>query len=75
MEQVETTFTRAFDELAFYDNSDGNGVLSDEELANVYNFGPSGRSVDWSFLNQTLQVSHREVPRHCLGSSWALSIR
>ncbi|MEM7393476.1 MAG: LamG-like jellyroll fold domain-containing protein [Verrucomicrobiota bacterium] len=32
----------ALDELAFYDNSDGNGVLTDQQLADVYNFGPSG---------------------------------
>lgn len=47
----------AFDELAFYDNSDGNGVLSDEELANVYNFGPSGVQLIGAFSSDVASVS------------------
>ncbi|MEN9022440.1 MAG: LamG-like jellyroll fold domain-containing protein [Verrucomicrobiales bacterium] len=47
----------AFDELAFYDNSDGNGVLTDEQLANVYNFGPSGVQLISDFSSDIASVS------------------
>ena len=47
----------AFDELAFYDNSDGNGVLTGEELANVYNFGPSGVQLISDFSSDIASVS------------------
>ena len=35
-------FDGLIDEFAFFDNSDGNGVLSDSQLLDVYRFGPSG---------------------------------
>ncbi len=47
----------AFDELAFYNNSDGNGVLTDEQLANVYNFGPSGVQLISDFSSDIASVS------------------
>jgi hypothetical protein len=47
----------AFDELAFYDNSDGNGVLTDEQLADVYNFGPSGIQLISDFSSDIASVS------------------
>jgi hypothetical protein len=47
----------AFDEYAFYDNSDGNGVLSNLQLADVYNFGPSGVKLVNSFTTSRTSVS------------------
>lgn len=47
----------ALDELAFYDNSDGNGVLSDAQLSDVYNFGPSGVELIRTFTADTNSVS------------------
>ena len=47
----------ALDELAFYDNSDDNGVLSDQELADVYAFGPSGVELITSFDSDLDSVS------------------
>lgn len=47
----------AMDEIAFYDNSDGNGVLSDAQLADVYNFGPSGVELIKSFTTDITSVS------------------
>ena len=47
----------AIDELAFYDNSDGNGVLTDAQLADVYNFGPSGVQVIGDFSSDIASVS------------------
>ena len=47
----------AFDELAFYDNSDGNGVLSDAELATNAQFGPSGVELITSFTTDLLSTS------------------
>ena len=35
-------FDGLIDEFAFFDNSDGNGVLSDSQLLDIYRFGPSG---------------------------------
>jgi hypothetical protein len=35
-------FDGLIDEFSFFDNSDGNGVLSDSQLLDVYRFGPSG---------------------------------
>lgn len=43
--------TGALDELAFYDNSDANGVLSDAALAAGANFGPSGVELITSFTS------------------------
>ena len=47
----------AMDELAFYDNTDGNGVLSDGQLANVFNFGPSGVPLIGDFSSDLASVS------------------
>ncbi len=47
----------AMDEIAFWDNSDGNGVLSDAQLADVYNFGPSGVALVKSFDTDSESVS------------------
>ncbi|MFP6856965.1 MAG: LamG-like jellyroll fold domain-containing protein [Roseibacillus sp.] len=47
----------ALDELAFYDNSDGAGVLSDQQLADVYNFGPSGINLINAFSSDLASVA------------------
>ncbi len=43
------TLNAALDEFAFYDNSDANGVLTDSQLADGANFGPSGVELITSF--------------------------
>lgn len=45
------------DEYAFFDNSDGNGVLSDAQLVNVFHFGPSGVELISSFTSNRSSVS------------------
>lgn len=45
------------DEYAFFDNSDGNGVLSDAELLDVFNFGPSGVELISSFATDRESIS------------------
>ncbi|MGJ8695483.1 MAG: LamG-like jellyroll fold domain-containing protein [Verrucomicrobiaceae bacterium] len=47
----------AIDELAIYDNSDGNGVLSNEQLATNAQVGPSGVELITAFASDTLSVS------------------
>lgn len=58
----------AMDELAFYDNSDGNGVLSNAQLADVYNFGPSGEEVVKEFATDAASIS----PGNPATLSWSL---
>jgi hypothetical protein len=50
------TYNGGIDEIAFFDNSDGNGVLSDAALADVYNFGPSGVDLITSFTSNAASV-------------------
>jgi len=45
------------DEYAFFDNSDGNGVLSDAQLVDVFDFGPSGVELISSFSTDLQSVS------------------
>lgn len=45
------------DEYAFFDNSDGNGVLSDAQLLDVFNYGPSGVELISSFTSNNSNVS------------------
>ncbi len=47
----------SLDELAFYDNSDGMGVLTNQQLADVYNFGPSGVQLINTFTTNRTSVS------------------
>ncbi|MDA7888305.1 hypothetical protein N9A86_02850, partial [Akkermansiaceae bacterium] len=47
----------AIDEYAFFDNSDGNGVLSDALLVEVFNFGPSAVELISSFTTDVSSVS------------------
>ncbi|MDB4374221.1 LamG domain-containing protein [Akkermansiaceae bacterium] len=47
----------AIDELAFYDNSDANGVLSDLQLAENAKFGPTGVELVTSFTSDLASVS------------------
>ena len=47
----------AMDELAFFDNSDGNGVLSDADLAAVGNFGPSAVELVTNFESDKASTS------------------
>ena len=47
----------ALDELAFFDNSDGGGVLTDAQLADVFNFGPSGVDLITSFESNLSSVA------------------
>lgn len=47
----------AIDELAFYDNSDATGVLSDADLATSAQFGPSGVELITAFSSDTLSPS------------------
>lgn len=47
----------AMDELAFFDNSDGNGVLSDADLASVANFGPSSVELVTNFESDKASTS------------------
>ena len=59
----------ALDELAFYDNSDGNGVLTDAQLADVYNFGPSGVQLIETFTTDKASVS----PGNPAALSWTVA--
>ena len=45
------------DEYAFFDNSDGNGVLTDAQLVDVFDFGPSGVELISSFTTDLQSVS------------------
>ena len=45
------------DDIAFYTDSDGNGVLSDAALADVHNFGPLGQLFINSFTAGTAAVA------------------
>ena len=45
------------DEYAFFDNSDGNGVLTNEQLVDVFNFGPSGIELIKSFTSDLESVT------------------
>lgn len=45
------TLNGALDEFAFFDNSDGQGVLTDAQLADGANFGPSGTELINSFMS------------------------
>ncbi|MEN8773771.1 MAG: LamG-like jellyroll fold domain-containing protein [Akkermansiaceae bacterium] len=47
------TLNAALDEFAFYDNSDNEGVLTDIQLADGANFGPSGVEIITSFTTDS----------------------
>lgn len=47
----------AIDEYAIFDNSDGNGVLSDAQLLDVFNYGPSGVELIASFATDSASVT------------------
>ncbi|MDA7917197.1 LamG domain-containing protein [Akkermansiaceae bacterium] len=59
----------AIDELAFYDNSDSNGVLSDAQLSGAVNFGPSGVDVVPAFSSDTQSVA----PGTAVNLSWTIN--
>ena len=59
----------AMDELAFFDNSDGNGVLSDADLAAVGNFGPSGVELVTNFESDKASTS----PGNPATLSWVIN--
>ena len=59
----------AIDELAFYDNSDANGVLSDADLAASAQFGPSGVELITAFSADALSVS----PGDNVTLSWTIT--
>ena len=59
----------AFDELAFYDNSDSNGVLSDAQLATGANFGPSAVELITGFSTDRENVS----PGNPATLSWTIT--
>jgi hypothetical protein len=59
----------ALDELAFFENTDANGVLSDQQLADVYNFGPSGAQLINSFTSNLDSV----VPGNPATLSWEVN--
>ncbi|MES2707211.1 MAG: LamG-like jellyroll fold domain-containing protein [Verrucomicrobiota bacterium] len=44
-------------DLAFYDNSDGKGVLTDDGLAASYNYGPGGAKLINAFTSATSNVA------------------
>lgn len=50
-------FDGLIDEFAFFDNSDGNGVLTDAQLLDVFNFGPSGVELISSLTTDRNSVS------------------
>ena len=51
------TLNAALDEFAFYDNSDSEGVLTDAQLANGANFGPSGVEIVTAFTTDSETAS------------------
>ena len=50
-------FGGIIDEFAIFDNSDGNGVLSDAQLLDVFNYGPSGVELISSFTTDLASAS------------------
>ncbi len=63
------TLNAAIDELAFYDDSDANGVLTDAQLADVYNFGPSGVQLINAFTSNVQSV----VPGNPATLAWLVT--
>ncbi|MGC6426995.1 MAG: LamG-like jellyroll fold domain-containing protein [Akkermansiaceae bacterium] len=59
----------AIDEIAFYDNSDSNGVLSDADLALNAQYGPSGVELITAFSTDLLSTS----PGNPATLSWTIN--